>query len=71
MEKVNFTVFDNGAGFWLQANGQPVVMFSSLGDLWRHIRALVRVGYHSFTVGKNQIDAIEWVENAERMGLLD
>lgn len=71
VELLNYDVFDNGAGFWLTVNGNPVVMYNSLGGVWQHIKSLVRCGYGNFTVGKNKILAKEWVAKMEYLGYID
>jgi len=70
-KKLNYTFYDNGAGFWVEVEHHPVVMFSSLGKAWEHIRMLVNAGYGDFTVGKHEVPAKDWVDNMERLGFLD
>lgn len=67
----NITIYDNGAAYMICANGTIVHACNSLGNAWRHIIWMYRVASQKFTVGKEKIPVLEWIEKMYRAGYLD
>lgn len=70
-ELANVTIYDNGACFMIQVNGLQVKGCNSLGEAWRHIEWMHRVASQQFTVGKNKIPVVEWIESGRKLGFLE
>lgn len=71
MEQINVSIYDNGAAFMITANGLIVKACNSLGEAWRHIEWMHGVASQKFTVGKNYVPVVEWLEHMKRIGYLD
>ena len=68
---MNVTIQDNGGAYVVSVNGLVTSAHSSLGNAWRHIEWMYRVASQRFTVGKNEIPVIEWLEGMHKAGYLD
>ena len=68
---MNVNIEDNGAAFLITVNGLIVSHFPSLGDAWRHVEWIHRIASQEFTVGKNQVPVIEWLDHMKRIGFLE
>lgn len=71
MEQVNVNIYDNGAAFMITANGLIVKACNSLCEAWRHIVWMYEVASQKFTVGKNRVPVVEWIELMKKIGYLD
>jgi len=67
----NVTIHDNGSGFCVDVNGLTVLVASSLGNAWRHIKWMYEVASQHFTVGKDRVPAVEWIRVMMKNGWLE
>ena len=67
----NVYIYDNGACFMIMVDGLQVKPCSSLGDAWRYIVWMHRVASQNFTVGKNKVHVLDWIEGMKKAGYLD
>ena len=67
----NITIYDNGAAYMICANGTIVHACNSLGDAWRHIVWMYMVASQKFTVGKDNVPVLNWMERMYKQGYLD
>lgn len=69
--KMCVRIHDNGAGYCICVNGLIVLVCDSLGNAWHHIEWMYRVAKQDFTVGKNQVPVVVWIEGMKKAGYLD
>ena len=55
----------------ITVDGLQVKPCSSLGDAWRYIVWMYRVASQNFTVGKNKVPVLDWIEGMKKAGYLD
>ena len=67
----NITIHDNGSGFCVDVDGLTVLVASSLGNAWRHIKWMYEVASQKFTVGKEQMPVTDWICRMRVAGYLD
>lgn len=67
----NITIHDNGSGFCVDVDGLTVLVASSLGNAWRHIKWMYEVASQKFTVGKERTPVVEWIRKMMKMGYLE
>lgn len=67
----NVTIHDNGAAYMIMVDGIIAHSENSLGNAWRHIIWMYRVASQRFTVGKDKIPVLEWIEKMYNAGYLD
>ena len=67
----NITIHDNGSGFCVDLDGLPVLVASSLGNAWRHIKWMYEVASQRFTVGTNRVPVVEWIRRMMKIGFLE
>ncbi len=68
---MNIQIDDNGAAFLIVVNGLTTSHHSSLGGAWNHIVWMHQVATQHFTVGKNKISVVEWIEHMKAIGYID
>ena len=66
----NVTVHDNGSGLCIDVNGLTVLVASSLGNAWRHIKWMYEVASQKFTVGPSRVPVVEWIARMKKLGYL-
>ena len=67
----NVTIHDNGSAYMIMVDGIIAHYENSLGNAWRHIIWMYRVASQRFTVGKDKIPVLEWIEKMYNAGYLD
>ena len=65
----NVRIIDNGAGFGITVNGLMVAHFQTLGGAWDHIKWMYEVASQQFTVGKEEVPVIDWIETMKNVGV--
>ena len=68
---LNVTIHDNGSGFCIDVDGLTVLVESSLGNAWRHIKWMYEVASQKFTVGKEKMPVRDWIRRMKCAGYLD
>jgi len=67
----NVTIHDNGAAYMIMVDGIIAHYETSLGNAWRHIIWMYRIASQRFTVGKDKIPVLEWIEKMYNAGYLN